>query len=303
MPLEKLTQLDNYATPPESSTLFSRLLPSFAHYTRQLLIVIKAGLLAGRGAYTSEEWIGSSRATVRSLEQTGTRFFVDGLEHIRALKEPAVFIGNHMSTLETFVLPCIVEPFRPVTFVTKASLLKYPFFGKVLASRQPIVVGRVNPRDDLTTMLREGEKRLAQGVSVIVFPQSTRSFCFDLTAFNSIGVKLARRTGAPIIPVAVKTDVWSMGRFLKDIGPIIPSRDVHFKFGPPIRVEGNGKAEHDQVCAFISASLKEWGVDTIPALGPGQTKPALSEGAGAAADGQAGQSERPAQAQPEEFSA
>ena len=266
MLIESIKSLDSYVTPEGKASFLARRFPSAAHYLRLLAVVCKAGLLARKGKYTSEDWVRSSQETVHSLEQTGTRFFVEGLEFFKAIDEPCVFIGNHMSTLETFVLPCIVEPFKPVTFVTKDSLLKYPFFGKVLATRDPIVVGRVNPREDLTTMLREGEKRLAMGTSIIVFPQSTRSSCFDLTAFHSIGGKLARRCGAPIIPVAVKTDGWGMGRFFKDIGPIVPSRDVHFRFGPPIMVDGNGKREHELVCDFISNSLKEWGVETIRAI-------------------------------------
>lgn len=277
MLLESIKSQNSYMTPDGKSTFLSRLFPSVTHYARLLMVVINAGRMAGRGEYRAEDWIKSSQNSIRSLELTGTRFHIEGLEHFKSIEEPCVFIGNHMSTLETFALPSIIEPFKPVTFVTKDSLLKYPFFGKVLASRNPIVVGRVNPREDLTTMLKEGEKRLSGGVSIIVFPQSTRSMCFDLTAFNSIGVKLARRSGAPIIPVAVKSDVWSVGRFLKDIGPIIPSREVHFRFGPAIRVEGNGKQEHEQICDFISASLKEWGVETIHALPAGNIREALPE--------------------------
>ena len=46
----------------------------------------------------------------------------------RELKDPVIFIGNHMSTLETFVLPWIILPHRPLTFVVKRELLGYPLF-------------------------------------------------------------------------------------------------------------------------------------------------------------------------------
>ena len=95
--------------------------------------------------------------------------------------------------------------------MVKESLLKYPFFGPVLGSREPIVVGRSNPREDLVAVLEGGEARLKQGRSVIVFPQSTRSSVFDPAHFNTIGVKLAKRAGVPVIPVALKTDAWGNG--------------------------------------------------------------------------------------------
>jgi hypothetical protein len=120
-------------------------------------------------------------------------------------------------------------------------------------------------------MLREGEARLKAGRSIIVFPQSTRSACFDLNAFNSIGIKLARRTGVPVVPVAIKSDAWGMGRLLKDFGAVDPEKDVHIKFGAALTVEGNGRAEHAAVCQFISTNLAGWGIKTIEAIGPGQT--------------------------------
>ena len=271
MQLENIRELNSYTTPPYSSTFFSRLFPSLFHYARILGIVIEGGRLAGRGQYSAGAWVKSSQATVHSIEKAGTQVYVEGLEHFSKLSGPCVFIGNHMSTMETFALPCLIEPFKNVTFVVKGSLLKYPYFGKLLGSRNPIVMGRVNPRQDLATMLQEGAKRLAAGISIIVFPQSTRSFCFDLGAFNSIGIKLAKRCGVPVVPVAIKTDVWGVGRLLKDFGPLTPEKDVRIKFGPPIYIEGNGRAEHTQVCDFISKNLATWGIKTIAAIAPGQT--------------------------------
>ena len=277
MQLEKINELNTYTTQPDNSTFFSRTFPSFSHYLRIVHIVVSAGRLAGNGQYPWEEWVKSSQNTMRSLEKAGTKIFVEGIEHFRNIEGPCVFIGNHMSVFETFALPCLIQPIKDVTFVVKDSLLKYPYFGKVLASRNPIVVGRVNPREDLTTMLREGEARLKAGRSIIVFPQSTRSACFDLGAFNSIGIKLARRTGVPVVPVAIKSDAWGMGRMLKDFGVVIPEKDVHIKFGPALTVEGNGKAEHAAVCEFISKNLGAWGIKTIEAIAPSQTK-ALAAG-------------------------
>ena len=47
-----------------------------------------------------------------------------------------------MSSLETMVLPAIVQPIKHVTFVVKASLLNYPIFKYVMRSRDPVAVTR-----------------------------------------------------------------------------------------------------------------------------------------------------------------
>lgn len=187
-----------YLTSPRTLSFLSRISPNLGFYAPMIWIVFKAGCNAMRNQYDGEAWTQSSEGIAHALESVGCRIEATGLEHFRSLEGPCVFIGNHMSTLETFVLPSMIQPWKDVTFVVKESLLKYPFFGPVLGSREPIVVGRSNPREDLVAVLEGGEARLKQGRSVIVFPQSTRSSVFDPAHFNTIGVKLAKRAGVPV---------------------------------------------------------------------------------------------------------
>jgi len=182
----------------------------------------------------------------------------ENLSAFTELDTPCVFIGNHMSTLETFALPAIIQPHTPVTFVVKSSLLTYPFFGDLMASRKPIALERTNPREDLKKVLNEGTEKINEGKSIIVFPQSTRSATFDEKKFNTIGVKLAKKAGVPIVPIALKTDCWGHGKLSKEFGPIDTSKTVHFAFGAPIIPEGNGKEAHAQVCDFIKTNLDKW---------------------------------------------
>jgi len=163
-----------------------------------------------------------------------------------------------MSVLETLVLPCIIQPFREATFVVKKSLVDYPVFKHVMRSRDPVLVGRKDPREDLLSVMAGGRERLAQGRSIIIFPQTTRSSEFDPEQFNSIGVKLAARSGVPVVPIALKTDAWGVGRLLKDFGKIHPETTVHFCFGNPLVITGNGRVEHESIVRFIQEKLAKW---------------------------------------------
>lgn len=251
-------QADRYLTSGRAPSWIGRVNPSLGFYAPLLWIVVKSGIKAMQNAYDGEAWARSSEETVAALEAVGCRIEATGLGHFRSIEGPCVFIGNHMSTLETFVLPSMIQPWKEVTFVVKESLLKYPFFGPVLASRDPIVVGRSNPRADLVAVLEGGEARLAAGRSVIVFPQSTRTPVFDPAHFNTIGVKLAKRAGVPVVPVALKTDAWSNGSLIKDFGPVDVRKTIHFEFGEPMRIEGAGKAEHQRITDFIIERLGAW---------------------------------------------
>jgi len=254
--LSPLTNI--YRTPPRSTpALFRRHATSF-FYPQVLMIVFAASRLAKRGRYGSADWVRSSLNTIRALESVGGRFEIENMLAVRRLDSACVFIANHMSVLETFVLPCLIQPHRDVTFVVKESLIAYPFFKHVMRSRDPVVVGRTNPRQDLRAVLDGGRKLLERNVSVVIFPQTTRSVDFNPANFNTLGVKLALRANVPVVPVALKTDAWGLGRKLKDFGRICPEKTVHICFGEPLRIEGSGKETHNKVVDFIQGKLKAW---------------------------------------------
>ena len=256
--MKHLTTGNSYRSPARKTFWFSRENPTFVFYAHVCMIVLKAARFGKRGIYTPDRWIQSSIDVVHGLESVGGSFDIHNIRSHTAIPSPCVFISNHMSILETFVLPCLIQPVRNVTFVVKESLTTYPIFRHVINSRNPIVVGRANPRQDLKTVLNDGQDRLESGVSVVIFPQTTRSLGFDRKKFNTLGVKLAARNRVPAVPVAVKTDAWGVGHRFKDFGRIDPSKTVHIAFGEPISIESSGKKEHKVVVEFIADHLNSW---------------------------------------------
>lgn len=221
-------------------------------------IVLRTRKEAKNGLYHDKEWTDSSLEILRLVENAGGRFNITGMENIVKTTGPVVFLSNHMSTLETMTFPCIIQPHRKVTFVVKDSLVKHPLFGDVMRSRNPIVVGRTDPRKDFETVMTEGAELLSRGISVIIFPQSTRSDKFIPAEFNSLGVKLAKKSDVPVVPVAIKTDFWGNGKLIKEIGKLDHSKEIHIKFSEPFTVKGPGKEENQMVINFILENLKTW---------------------------------------------
>lgn len=247
-----------YTSLPPSGWALERIFPSLAFYFHLVLIVCRAGMRARKGQYSDEQWIESSFEVLGRLERAGIRVVILGVETLERLPGPVVFVGNHMSMMETMILPVIIQPVTPVTYVIKQSLLEYPVFKHVMRSRNPIAVSRSNPRQDLKTVLDEGGARLRDGVSVIVFPQTTRSHFFDRQQMSSIGVKLAKKAGVPVVPIALKTDCWNNGSLIKDCGRLDPAKTAYFKIGKVINVEGKGEREQEAICDFIEKALHEW---------------------------------------------
>lgn len=211
--------------------------------------------------YPAEKWAESSFEIIHALENIGAFIEISGLENLKNFDGPAVFISNHMSTLETLVLPSIIQPLKPVTFVVKESLVTMPVFGPIMRSRDPILVSRTNAREDLKTVMEKGTEKLRSGLSIVVFPQSTRSSAFNPEEFNTLGIKLALKANVPVVPIALKTDAWGIGKKIKDFGPIDIRKKIHFTFGERIVVQNRGTEEHQNIINFITEHLDVWNKD------------------------------------------
>jgi 1-acyl-sn-glycerol-3-phosphate acyltransferase len=247
--------------------------PSAHFYTVMLAAIVTCSFHAFRRRYDSAAFARASFRIMRGVEQCGGGLSLSGLDRMRGLCGPRVYVSNHMSGLETVVLPVILLTFGDVSIVVKKALLRYPFLGRVIAAGRPIVVERRSPRHDLAGVLTQGRELLAKGRSVIVFPQATRQVLFDPARFNTLGVRLAARAGVPLVPIAVKTDFMGIGKILRDAGRIDPAKRVRIRFGQPARAEGNPRAAHEAVVRFIAESLSEWGAPVArPARGNGTRK-------------------------------
>lgn len=258
-----MTGLDSYDTPEDlpQSRLFKLMFNSrWYFYAVNFGVFCRSGRLGQLGKLDAEAQIRMSATNLRLTERCGSRVHVRGREHLRALNgRPVVLMGNHMSLLETGVFHAVAREYVDFAFVVKDSLMKVPYFKDILKSIGNIPVERKDPREDLKTVLNEGKKLLSAGKSLIVFPQSTRSVTFDPEKFNSLGVKIAKSAGVPIVPFALKTDFLTQGKgIFRDLGPVHPGRETWFEFGPAMEVTGNGKEQLQQTVEFIQDRLEKW---------------------------------------------
>ena len=251
---------DNYHTPEKPAySLIEKLRHNRIYFTlKYATVVLRTRKEAIRKLYDTKAWTDSSFEIFKFIENTGGIFHITGMENITKSTGSVLFIGNHMSTLETMILPSILGPHKELTFVVKESLVKHPLFGDVMKSRRPIIVGRTDARKDLEAVMNGGVELLKSGISIVIFPQSTRSVEFKPEEFNSLGVKLAKKAGVDVVPIALKTDFWGNGKWIKELGPMDSKKHIYIKFGEPFPVRGNGKEENQKIIEFIQASLKDW---------------------------------------------
>jgi 1-acyl-sn-glycerol-3-phosphate acyltransferase len=256
-----LLNADGYTTPDDTPRhLFDRLALNTRIYfmIRFISYCFSTRREADKGLYDTGRWVSSSYDIFSLIEGCGGRFRIIGLDNIRNISGPVVFVSNHMSVLEAMIFPGIIQPLKDVTFIVKKGLVRHWVFGAVMRSRNPIVLSRSNPREDFRTVMEQGLERISGGLSVIIFPQHTRRTEFIPEEFNSLGIKLAARAGIPVIPVAIKTDFWGNGRFTNYLGPIHRKKPIYMAFGKAFPVTGSGKDEHQRVIDWIQSHLEKW---------------------------------------------
>ena len=231
---------------------------AFWFYLRYAWIVIWAGTKFSFTRDPQKAVTLQSRRVLRLLERQGADMSFEGLDNFPKEEGPYVFACNHMGSLEVNALPGLVASRTPMTFVVKSSLLTFPFMGVVLKRLGALPVERRHPGEDLMQVLNEGKRLLSEGVSVILFPEGTRQDSFDPARFNSLAVKLALAAGVKIVPVALKTDFWGVGKRIREFGSLRTSQPVHISFSQPLKPQGRGKAEHQASIDFISGHLEKW---------------------------------------------
>lgn len=158
-------------------------------------------------------------------------------------KPPFVMVCNHQSPWETIYL---YHRFTPLCAILKIELLRIPFFGWALWMLQPIAIDRSKRREARSTLLTEGGKRLANGISVLIFPEGTRVDPGQEHRFSAGAAELAIKNAVPIVPVAHNAGLYWPARRLEKIPGVI-----QFVIGDPIDTSGREPRE-------LTAHLEQW---------------------------------------------
>ena len=127
---------------------------------------------------------------------------------VRVVRDPAVerrghyvFMANHQSL---FDIPLLIATLPGQTrFLAKRSLFRIPIFGWAIAAGGFIPVDRED-KSKAREMFATAIARAQSGVSLLVFPEQTRSLDGQLLPFQRGGFLLAMKAGLPIVPVGIR---------------------------------------------------------------------------------------------------
>ena len=145
----------------------------------------------------------------------GLKYHVSGLEKLP--QEPCVVLANHQSFWDNVFMQLIIPKH---SWIVKRELFNIPFFGWGLKMVDPIAVDR-GDNISVKQILREGQKKLQDGLWLIVFPESTRLRPEQSTKFKPSAIRLAVTEKVPIVLMAHNAGVyWPKGFWINKPGTI-----------------------------------------------------------------------------------
>ena len=166
------------------------------------------------------------------LKLAGVTVTVKGAENIP--EDTAVlYVGNHRSYFD--ILTGYVTVPTLVGFVAKKEMEKWPLLSNWMKNVHCLFLNRTDMKEGLKTIL-EGIAQVKSGISVWIFPEGTRNKnedLMDLLPFKEGSLKIAEKSGCPVIPVAIT----GTAEVFEAHFPKIHSSNVTIEFGAPFIVK------------------------------------------------------------------
>ena len=133
------------------------------------------------------------------LWTNGIHLNLEGMESLNQ-DQSYILVSNHASILDILAI-ISAAPF-PVRFIAKKSLIWFPIFGWFLYAADHILIDREKASSGFKS-LKKASSLLKKGISIIVFPEGTRSPDGEVREFKRGAFLLARYSKFPVVPLSV----------------------------------------------------------------------------------------------------
>ena len=174
---------------------------------------------------------------------------VNGLANIDPTQS-YVYMSNHQSN---FDIPVLLA-YLPVQFrwLAKAELFKIPIFGRAMRGAGYVKIDRFN-QEAAFESLNEAARKMKNGVSIMIFPEGTRSRDGNIRSFKKGGFIMALDAAVPIVPVVLK-GTWTI---MDKSSLRINTGEVSLNIETPIATTDYTRENKDDLIKSVRAVISE----------------------------------------------
>jgi 1-acyl-sn-glycerol-3-phosphate acyltransferase len=183
------------------------------------------------------------------LRTAGAQVRIRGLENVQPGKS-YILVSNHQSNFDIFALLGYL-PFQ-FRWTAKAELFRIPFLGWSMTRIGYIPIERESPKKAYRSMIHAAEK-IKQGVSVMIFPEGTRSPDGNLQPFKKGVFIIALKSHAPIVPITIfgTSKIMRKGDWRAYPGK------VQIIIDPPIETAGTPELKEEEISRRVRSVIKD----------------------------------------------
>lgn len=145
------------------------------------------------------------------------------------MRRPYVAVANHESFVDILLISHLPTEFK---WLSKVEIMKIPVLGWMMRLARDIPLERGDTTSGRTA-LDQARERLSRNVSVMIFPEGTRSMTGEMRKFRAGAFKLAIEGQHPILPFAIhgtrdclRKDDWRIGRARAEVRVLEPISTV-----------------------------------------------------------------------------
>lgn len=181
----------------------------------------------------------------------GAGIHVETIGHTDLDPEQAyIFVSNHQCALDILVHGAGIP--HPFGYLAKWNLRHAPLVGYVLRHTPSLLVDTRNPIRAAESLKQAG-KKVAEGHSLLVYPEGERTFSEELLPFRRGAFVLAISAGVPLVPVTLIDSY----RLLDE--RVLRSRPgtIHMHIGEPLSVEGLTKDDIPELSDRMRRHMEE----------------------------------------------
>lgn len=128
----------------------------------------------------------------------GNPIKIEGAEYST---ERAIYISNHASPIDIFLIMWLTP--TGTVGIAKKEIIFYPLFGQLYVLANHLRIDRSNPTAAIESMKEAANAIVKNDLSLIIFPEGTRSKNGRLLPFKKGFVHLALQTRRPIVPIVL----------------------------------------------------------------------------------------------------
>ena len=187
---------------------------------------------------------------VETAEKLGVKFEIVGEENIPK-SGPIMVYANHQGLADILAIYYLFRNHFQIGFISKDEWRRLKPLADAIEYTRSVFLVREDPREAIR-VIGECSELLANGFSLAIFPEGTRSKRHETAEFKPGSFKFAERAKVPILPITLDGSY----KMFEETGNFVPGQTIKITVHPLVSLDGLSKAELREVGTKIESIIK-----------------------------------------------